>query len=518
MAYNTSSEYKHIIYSSDAKHKSYLSFNNVEFENVEDYLESAKITSRVIPNGNKGFYLDNFVSKELELVLHNIPNNIEIKDQVDFKIGTFVNNEYEDVPIGIFNIQDAPTTDKNKTTIKLRDNSVKFDFDYNAQPLIDENNGGATLLQILQDICLKAGANYVGSTTFLNYNKIIGVYDSTIKARAYVSYIAEQAGCIATIDRQGNLTFIPLNSLTTIQIPLNIVEKYDMRELYKITRVCYESGIIKYENPTSDDITNTNDTLYLDSANPFINTQEQIDAIKEVVNNFNFYSLKTGKIIGDPAIDSYDIIEIIDTENNNEVVGKTLATNVLTYNGVCRQTFDTTITKEAKQENVTKNSEETFKKWARSEIDNLDGKITLEVGQARSDIGEELTEKINILEEAMVRLTKENFEIMFSETGIQTAVDNLKKDLEENTVNDNNRSKYYTFGIDYFEIGETGKKAKLRITNDQIQFVIDGVVSAYIDGDKFVFPNGTITKRLQIGGHWVIYETENGNLNKQWKD
>ena len=55
------------------------------------------------------------------------------------KCYTYINEEigYVYVPIGIFNLQETPTTSKGITTIKARDNSVKFDINYNAKPLID---------------------------------------------------------------------------------------------------------------------------------------------------------------------------------------------------------------------------------------------------------------------------------------------------------------------------------------------------------------------------------------------
>ena len=133
--------------------------------------------------------------------MHNIDLS-EIQDQVLISIGTLVGNNYEYVPIGIFNIQDQPTTDKDRTTITLRDNSVKFDFNYNAQPLIEEHGGSATKLQILQDICTKAGVT-CNISSFIGSTDLVGIYDNTITARQYISYLAEQAGKIATINRSG---------------------------------------------------------------------------------------------------------------------------------------------------------------------------------------------------------------------------------------------------------------------------------------------------------------------------
>ena len=370
MAYITSERYKEVIYSQDCRHKLKIWFNDVELEDADIYCEKLTVSSRIIPNGSKVFMLENFISKEATLILHDIDLSV-IKDQVKISIGTLVDNEYEYVPIGIFNIQDKPTTDNGKTTIKLRDNSVKFDFNYNGKELIDNNGGSATKLQILQDICNQAGV-VCNITEFLGSEDLIGIYDNTITGRTYVSYLAGQSGAIPTINRDGELIFIYINNLIVHEIPLHYVEKYSDGDLFKISRVVYESGIIKIENGTTD-----NDTLFLDASNPYITSQDQIDGILEIVNGFEINSFSTGKTLGNPAIDSYDLISIIDGENTY----KTLATNDLIYNGVIIQTYDTEIGLEERTENVSLNGEATFRKWVKTEIDNVDARITQEVGR-----------------------------------------------------------------------------------------------------------------------------------------
>lgn len=370
MAYITSDRYKEVIYSQDCRHKLRIWFDNVELDDADIYCEKLTVSSRIIPHGSKVFMLENFVSKEATLILHDIDLSI-IKDKVEISIGTLVDEEYEYVPIGIFNIQDKPTTDKNKTTIKLRDNSVKFDFNYNGKDLIDNNSGSATKLQILQDICNQADV-VCNINEFLGSEDLIGIYDNTITARTYIAYLAGQAGAIPTINRDGELIFVYINNLVTHEIPLHYVEKYSDGDLFKISRVVYESGIIKYESGTTD-----NDTLFLDSSNPYVSSDEQAQSILEIVNGFEINSFSTGKIIGNPAIDSYDLISITDQDN----VYTTLATNDLVYTGVIIQTFNTQIGLEERKENVSLNGENTFKKWAKTEIDRVDGRITSEAGR-----------------------------------------------------------------------------------------------------------------------------------------
>ena len=375
MAYNVSNNYKNIIYSEDTRNKIKILFNNVELQDADLYCEKFTVKPRIIPNGAKIFSLCNFVSKEAELILHNV--NLEtIQNPISISIGTLVGSSYEYVPIGIFNIQDEPTTDKNKTTIKLRDNSIKFDFNYNAKPLIDDNGGTATKLQILQDICTKAGVT-CNISSFIGSTDNVGIYDNTITARQYIAYLAEQAGKIATINRSGELIFVDLNNLSTWNIPLSLVEKYEMGKSYKIGQVIYEDGIVKYETSSS-----AYDILYLDASNPYVSSQSQVDSILTQVNTFEIDSVKTGKILGNPAIDGYDLINIYDDKTQgNPSVFKTLATNELVYNGKLLNTFDTQIGEEAREQNTTILGEPTFKKWAKTEINNINGEILIQAGE-----------------------------------------------------------------------------------------------------------------------------------------
>ena len=278
----TKLEYENVIYSQQAEHKLKLFFNNVELQDADTYCEKFTVKPRIVPNGAKSFSLNNFISKEAELILRDIDTSI-IQDQVNISIGTLVNNTYEYVPIGIFNIQDQPTTDKNKTTIKLRDNSVKFDFNYNAEPLITENGGSATKLQILQDICSQANVT-CNITSFIGYLDEVGIYDNSITARQYIANIAEQAGKIATINREGELIFIDLNDLTTWEIPLEVVEKYEVGTSYKIGKIVYEDGISRYETEDSND-----DTLFLDANNDYIDNS---NLIEKATNGNNYYKLE----------------------------------------------------------------------------------------------------------------------------------------------------------------------------------------------------------------------------------
>jgi len=120
----TQEQYEEIIYSQNDTNRIRLWFNNVELVDADEYCESLTGTNRMLPNdGSKRFTLENFVAKEYDLTLRDIPSNFTIADQVKISIGTIVddtdedNPVYEDVPIGIFNIQNEPISDNGRLTL-----------------------------------------------------------------------------------------------------------------------------------------------------------------------------------------------------------------------------------------------------------------------------------------------------------------------------------------------------------------------------------------------------------------
>lgn len=391
-------QYDNAVYGTGPKHKLYIKVGDTELDEPDDFCEKLEWKNLLLSNGSKTFSLDNFVSKEIELVMRDYQIE-DVNSELDIKLGTYVEevSDYVYVPLGKYLIQDSPVTDKGKTTYKLRDRSVLFDFNYNAKPLIDESTHETTdgskyvtKLEILQDICLQAGVDYVGSTSFIGYNDEIGIYDNSVSARIYVSHIAEQAGCIPYIDRNGNLNFLLINnSLPTHQIPFNLLESYTFKNKYKLSKTIYESGELYWENGTDD-----NDILFINSANPYISKQAEIDRIHNSVVGFEIDGISTGRVVGNPAIDSFDIIEIYDDENDKTF--RTLGQNTLIYNGIMRQKFETVIEQEAKKINTTINSEASFKKYVKSEIDNVNATLSTAVQNVTTRIEEVETDIENI--------------------------------------------------------------------------------------------------------------------------
>ena len=181
--------------------------------------------------------------------------------------------------------------------------------------------------------------------------------------------------------------------------------------------------------------------------------QTQISQILELNKNIPINSFKTGKILGNPAIDAYDIIKIVDGEKEFN----TLATNDLTYNGVMINTFDTQIGKEAKKENVTLTGEATLKKWAKTEIDNVEASVKITTGK------------------------------------IEEAVLNLETDVSNNSVNINNN---YQEIIGKFE-GYTPTSQTIQLEQSVAQLQTDTYTKTEINTK---LTDGSVTKVRTTSG------------------
>lgn len=378
----TLEQYENQIYSGETKNVLYIKHGDIVIgTEAEDFASpfasSLTWTRRLLKHGSKSFSLNNFVAQEISLVLHDylIEN---LTEDIEIKIGTYIDEiqQYVYVPLGVYRVETAPTTDKGKTTYKLKDKSINFDFNYNAKPLIDSSNKTdekgnkyVTKLDILLDICNKANIEYIGVQDFPGYDDKIGIYDNTISGRVYISYIFEQAGRIAYLNRDGKLDSVLINNnLQQREISEDIVESFQNGKDYIISKVAYESGTILFENGT-----NEQDTLFINGANPYITNQEQIDIIGNGIIGFSINSFKTGKVLGNPTIDPFDFI-VLNYEGKQY---KTLAQYTMTFNGVMTSKYETNIELMARETNKTANNEATFKKSIKQEINNIDASLKI---------------------------------------------------------------------------------------------------------------------------------------------
>ena len=370
--YVTSENYKSKVYNASEKHVLRVYINDVEIDSK--CILDCKPSLVLFPNDSFSLGSVTSVGLTLKLYKSGIPDTIE-------KIFITSGIKEEEIPVGYFNV-DSVSEDDFTMTLKLLDNMIHFEFNYDGSSLIKEN-GKASLKEVLDDICLKAGVG-LGSTSFLNMDKEIAVYDSTVSARTYLSYIAEQAGGFATIGRDG-LLYIKKIGQDIAEIPLKYFSKYEWGEQFKITRVRYEDGVqlfeegsIVYEKGEA-----SGNTVYISQDNMFIVDQEQIDNIYDSINGLEIYGF-TGESVIDPSLDVGDLI-LID--------GKyVIYQGSLQFSGKWKASISSKLQSKVQEESMTKSpNQKTVIRRVESKINQIDGKVTTIV-QDVGDIEERTTQ------------------------------------------------------------------------------------------------------------------------------
>ena len=312
----------------------------------------------------------------------------------------------EIVPIGKFTIQKPIEDDEFKVKIKATDYMKKFeDNKYDGSNLTYPK----TMLEVLEDICQKAGVE-LGSTSFLNSEKQIAVYDNTVTARTYLGYIAEQAGGFAVIGRDGKL-YIKTFGEDTINFNVDLFGDFTWGDKLKVSRVSYEDGIQNYK--FGDE---TQATVFIDQNNMYIVDSEQVENIYNQIKDFEVYTFE-GETIIDSAYDIGDIL-VIDGK-------KVLYQGEIKYAGKFKASINNKVQAKTEQESMqTKQTNSNKIKRVQSEINQIDGKITQlvqetteneeKITQAQQDIDgftqkvatkDELTEKVNELKHTIEGIT-----------------------------------------------------------------------------------------------------------------
>ena len=200
-----------------------------------------------------------------------------------------------------------------------------------------------------------------------------------------------------------------------------------------------------------------------------------------------------------------------------------MATNDLVYTGVIIQTFDTEIGLEERKENVSLNGENTFKKWAKTEIDNVNAEIKLTSGRvdtieiSNSDAIKEIENKF----EGYTPLNQ-TLELEKSVTQIQT--DTYSKIQIDTKLKDGSvtmlKSTTLTADDEGLTVDKDGSKTKSNLDADGLEIIDktgasdEVLLEAKYDeelGETIVRSrNMRVEKYLNIGTHSRIEDYEDG--------
>ena len=237
----------------------------IKFDNVAIDSNGIKGLSNTYELYKDNFYLGAIASNtfKLEVAKHLMPSKpTEVKIEDD-------NNNY------VLEVDKIEETD-NSYEIELTDKMLRFNFLYDAKPLIDENRvdgeSTTTIQDILNDICDKADieCNYTLTTA----NHIVDWWDNRISARDYISMIAEKEATFVRFEND-ELMFIPVNSPSKKTINEDEIDELKIGEGRKITRVVYDNGVGTFWEFGDE----SGNTLYLDSNNVYIIDEDDVEDI-----------------------------------------------------------------------------------------------------------------------------------------------------------------------------------------------------------------------------------------------
>lgn len=311
---------------------------------------------------------------------------------------------------------------------------IKFEFNYDGSELISK--GEAALLQVAQDICNKAGVE-LGSTSFLNSDKKVSVYDNTVTAREYISYIAESAGCFACIDREGKLCFREFYQDET-EISLEMFGEYKWGEEFKISKVSYEDGVRSFKFGD-----NTRNNLWINQENMYIVDEDQVQKIYNKIKGLTVNTFE-GKAIIDPAIDIGDKIVI----NGKNVIYQ----GEMSLEGRFIAQISSKIQIKQKEETtVKKESQKVVNRRVQSRIDQAEGKIQ-QLVEETTENSKKITkheQDINGITQSVSEVKTEVKTVDGKANKAQTTADTAKSTAETakstaDSTNKNLSNNYYT--------------------------------------------------------------------------
>lgn len=270
--YKVSNKFREQVYSGEALYDAKLSINGQTIP--DEQIASIIISDPIIDTSTETFYLGSFISKQITIKFKNLDGlTIESGLNVYLEIGQEIDGEYEYVPIGNFLIDELDENYFTTCEITCLDYAVLF------KPAVDYSpaftDGKATIDEILIWLCSHFGVT-LGNYPSTNGNVEIGVYDSSISGKQWISYIAEIKGCNAKIDRTGVLQLIPFNNVSSVTINALESEEWELGEPYKISKIVYFDALRNFTY--GDDEGNT---LFIRQDNPFITDTTVVENIYE---------------------------------------------------------------------------------------------------------------------------------------------------------------------------------------------------------------------------------------------
>lgn len=250
----------------------------------------------------------------------------------------------------------------------------------------------------------------------MNSDKQVAVYDNTVSARTYLSYISEQAGGFACIGRDGKL-YIRTIGESIAELPLKYFQNFKWGDKFKFTRVRYEDGIQLFEKGNT-----TGNTIYLNQDNMYIVDQEQIDNIYNQLNGLEVYGFEGDSII-DPSLDIGDLLLI----DNKYVIYQGSSQ----YSGKFKASIQSKIQCKEKEETTSrKPSQKTINRRVQSQINQADGKIA-QLVQEQTENSSKISQHEQDIDSITNKISETNNKLEQKTSELKQTIDGLNHNLTQ---------------------------------------------------------------------------------------
>lgn len=203
---------------------------------------------------------------------------------------------------GTYMIYEAP--EKYTATVKLTcfDSMLKANVPYDSRLVYP-----ATIKDQLDEIGHLTGLLINDSNIPLDIlDQEVSWWDNTVSCRNYIGWIAEVSGMNAFSDASGRIVFKQLSMTADWQT--DDVESYEVDEIYTLSRVCFDNGLLKLEQGTD-----TGNTLYLSANNPYIDTLH--DPTVELLKTYQGLSVISSTKVKAGGLDDLKLFDIVDYQN-----------------------------------------------------------------------------------------------------------------------------------------------------------------------------------------------------------
>ena len=198
----------------------------------------------------------------------------------------------------------------------------------------------------------------------------------------------------------------------------------------------------------------------------------------------------------------------MDNPQNNKL---TLGTQYATFS-------ESQLNTEKAIENVSNNVSETNTKvqnYVTEQVTTLNSNIEQSAGAIRTEVAETYTSKSELneyKESVSTQFTQTSNDFTFTFSELRQFIDNV--DGDQQTQFEEIR-KFIQFLDGDIILGEVGNPLKLKIENDRIAFILNGVEGAYWANGNFYITDVRVLISIRIGNYAFIPRT-NGNLSFKW--